>query len=100
MSTFKKIEKFAKIKKLIIPLTIILIILDTIIAFTNPAYLMNSSSLMWLGFSSYSLMVEYMSYRIEYKEISKIMLIFSVITSVFFLYHIFLNLVNMPGVSA
>lgn len=51
MATFKKIKRYYKIKKLIIFLTVILVILDTIIAFADPAYLMSSSSLM--GFSLY-----------------------------------------------
>lgn len=97
MSTFKKIEKYTKIKKFIISLTIILVILDTILAFANPAYVMSSSSLIGLGFSSYSLMKEYESHRIEDKEISKAILIFSLAISGFSLYYIFLNLINMSG---
>lgn len=99
MSIFKKIEKYVRIKKFIISLTIILVIIDTILAFVNPAYLMNSSSLIGLAFSGYSLMKEYESYRIEHKEMSKTILIFSLIVGGFSLYHILLNLLNISGAS-
>lgn len=97
MSTFKAIEKYRKIKKLIIALTIILVVLDTIIGFANPAYLLSSSSVIVLGFAGYSLVNEYERYRIEHKSFSKVILIFSLILAAFSVYHILLNLVNMSG---
>lgn len=98
MSTFKKIDQYERTKKLIIILTVGLVIIDTIITFTKNAYIPSSSSLMGVGFSSYHLMKEYVSYRIEHKELSKVILILSLILLVFSLYYILLNLLNMAGV--
>ena len=92
--TFKKIERLRKIKKIVIFLTILLVILDTMIAFADPAYLMNSLSIMGLGFSGYFLIKEYENKRINKKESSKILLSIYLIVIGFSLYYIFLNLIN------
>lgn len=94
MCTFKKIERLRKIKKIVIFLTILLVILDTMIAFADPAYLMNSLSIMGLGFSGYFLIKEYENKRINKKESSKILLSIYLIVIGFSLYYIFLNLIN------
>lgn len=87
MNTLKKIEKYEQMKKGIITLTIILVILDTIIGFASPVYRPSASSLLGLGFTR--------GYRIEYKEISKVILILSLVLAGFSIYYIILNLMNM-----
>lgn len=97
MSTFKKIEKYAMAKKFIIALIIILVVSDTVIAFVNPRYPMSSSSLIGLGFASYALMKEYENCQIEQKEVSKAILILSIVLAGFSLYYIALNVFNISG---
>lgn len=97
MSTFKQIEKYEKIKKVIVVGTVSLALLDTIIAFVNPAYLPSMTSLIGLGFGVYSVVNEYADFRIKHKEMSRMVLILSLILSGFSVYHIILNLLNMSG---
>lgn len=95
MSTFKKIEKYEKIKKRIIILTVILVVLDTILAFASPMYLPSASSLLGLGFAGYHSTKEYGNYRIDNKNMSIVILLISLILAGFSVYYITLNLLNM-----
>lgn len=88
-------EKYNKVKKIIVIIIAILVAIDIFILYKDPTYISSMTSMFLLGYASHNLLNEYSRYKTKGSEVSKMICILDIIIIVVCLYYIIMNFVML-----